>query len=163
MSHSKKPAGIWKAVPNYEGLYEVSNKGQIWSTKREKLISTYITNMGYERLYLHRNGEKERYTVHRLMMITFYPQPTYDKMIINHKDGNPLNNTLTNLEWCTYSQNTRHAIQSGLITYKLDSTKAEEIREYYGSQTHSQKELAEMYKVSTSTISKVVNYQVWAF
>lgn len=109
---------IWKDVPNYEGLYQVSNLGVIKSlpTKRrrwEKILKQKLTKDGYYETTLFKDGKYKYIRTHRIVAMTFLKE---DKIRneVNHKDGNKLNNNLENLEWVTPSENQKHAYRLGL-------------------------------------------------
>ena len=100
----------WEDVPGYVGIYKISNLGR---TKRirimsEKIIKPWVSRTGYWQVGLHKNGKKKNYNLHRLLAIVFLPNPNCLKQV-NHKDGDKINCSLENLEWCTASQNSRHA------------------------------------------------------
>lgn len=97
----------WKAVAGYEGLYEVSNHGRVKGPKG--LIKPKVSNNGYARTELWKKGERWRPTIHRLVAQTFIENPE-NKPQVNHLDGNKLNNTVSNLEWCTAQENMLHAV-----------------------------------------------------
>ena len=106
---------IWKPVAGYEGYYEVSNIGNVrsvWSGKPVPM-KTYVNEHGYCVLRLTKNGVSKIRNVHRLMLESFIGKDP-DRPIVNHKDGNKLNNTLDNLEWTTSRENNIHAIKTGL-------------------------------------------------
>lgn len=118
---------IWKFIPSYEGYYQVSNLGNFRSVPRiikyknngtrlypAKNLLTETTKDNYQRITLMKEGVKQRFQAHRLVAITFIPNPE-NKPCVNHKDGNKSNNCVENLEWCTPSENTLHAIKTGLI------------------------------------------------
>ena len=100
---------IWKDVIGFEGLYMVSDDGQIcslcsgrWKTKRmRKLISD---KDGYMTVCLKKNGKYTNKKVHRLVAEAFIPNVNSEPCI-NHKDCNRANNHVTNLEWCSYRYN----------------------------------------------------------
>ena len=94
----------WRAVPGYEGLYEVSNKGNVRNVRRNTLLRLTKTNNGYIRVFLYKNGIKTNLSVHRLVAKTFLPNPD-NLPIINHKDEDKTNNNVDNLEWCTAKYN----------------------------------------------------------
>ena len=108
---------IWKAIPGYEGIYEVSNQGRVRSLPRVirmdsgignfynyhhngKVLKLRINNKGY--CYVSLCGKKV--LVHRLVAMAFVPNPD-NLSCVNHKDENPKNNNAENLEWCTFQYN----------------------------------------------------------
>ena len=97
---------IWKDIPGYEGLYKVSNTGEIYSMRENKNLSLSKDRYGYVQIILYKNGESKTYKVHRLVALAFIPNSDPIKYpIINHKDENKANNNVENLEWCDYQYN----------------------------------------------------------
>ena len=96
---------IWKDVVGYEGLYEVSNFGNVRSLFRyKKKLKWNICNNRYATVQLFKNKVGKRLLVHRLVAEAFLANP--EKLpIVNHKDENKLNNYVNNLEWCTQGYN----------------------------------------------------------
>lgn len=96
----------WKIINGFGQRYLISNYGRIKSTyKGEKIRKTGIS-AGYESLTLYYNGYKHTYTVHALVAEYFLEKPeSNEKLEINHKDENPLNNNVNNLEWVTHKEN----------------------------------------------------------
>ena len=119
---------IWKPVVGYEGMYEVSNFGRVWSIRRKLFLKEDIDkrkNHHYHRVTLSKNGKTERITVHRLVTQAFIPNPD-NLPEVNHKDENPANNNVENLEWCdrTYNinygtRNKRVGESNGKTVYQL--------------------------------------------
>ncbi len=97
-----------KKYPNYR----IYNNGQIYSEKSKIYLKPSITN-GYYRICLYNNNNKQYYNIHTLVAQYFCENPD-NKPIVNHQDGNKLNNHYTNLEWVTYTENTQHAHDLGL-------------------------------------------------
>lgn len=106
---------IWKNIPQYEGIYQVSSLGRVKSLKfnKEKILKNSLDKKGYVRVNLFKNGEALTFFVHQLVALTFIQNPLF-KDQVNHKDGNKLNNCVDNLEWCTNLENIRHAYRTGL-------------------------------------------------
>lgn len=99
------PSESWKKIDGVTG-YMVSDKGRIMSFKKKKpsILRTTIQESGYEYVSLSQNGHCLSRRVHRLVANAFLPNPA-NLPEINHKDGNPLNNNVTNLEWCSQEFN----------------------------------------------------------
>lgn len=99
---------VWKDIPGYEGLYQISNLGRIKSLYNYKRNGTNILKprikRGYFQLGLRKEGIRKWYGIHRLVAKAFIPNPK-NYPCINHKDENPLNNNVENLEWCTIAYN----------------------------------------------------------
>lgn len=113
----------WKPVIGYEGLYEVSSLGRIKSLPRNTthggIMKPNINRRnGYAYIHLSKDGKSTPKRVHKLVMMAFDPRPTgpyYDKnFTINHIDGDKTNNKLSNLEWCTQSENQKKAYEIGI-------------------------------------------------
>lgn len=117
---------IYKPIKGYEGLYEVSNLGNVKSFKRSepKVLKPKMIK-GYSIVSLCIKGQRKQIAVHRLVAEAFIKRIP-DKNEINHIDGNKTNNSVDNLEWCTHTENVRHAFKTGLIQRKplTDSQKA---------------------------------------
>lgn len=100
---------IYKDIEGYEGLYQVSNLGNVKSLKdnngkyREKILKPSIRK-GYLKVNLCKNKTIKNYSVHRLVAIAFITN-THNFPCINHKDENKKNNVVSNLEWCSYKYN----------------------------------------------------------
>ena len=97
----------WRDITGYEGLYKVSNYGNVLSIKNNKILKP-VDNHSYKYVHLcdikHIRRNK---SIHRLVAEAFIP--TKDKSLqINHKDGNKANNFVDNLEWCTPAENSYH-------------------------------------------------------
>lgn len=101
---------VWKDIEGYEGLYEISNKGNVKSlvnnngVAREKILKPFIDSYGYEKVRLCKNKTSKIYFVHRLVAQAFIENPN-NYPCINHKDECKTNNVVTNLEWCTHKYN----------------------------------------------------------
>lgn len=104
---------IFKDVPGYEGYYTASNHGNI-KNKKGQLIKPHITGSSkYPMVTLKKDGVGKRTTVHRIIAITFIPNP-HDLPEVNHKDRNRSNNHSSNLEWVSHRDNVRHAFKNGV-------------------------------------------------
>lgn len=88
---------------DYEGYY-ITNDGRVWSAKSNIFLSPSTDKYGYKRVSMWIDGKQEWELVHRLVAKAFLPNPN-NLPIVNHKDENPSNNNVTNLEWVTAKQN----------------------------------------------------------
>lgn len=130
---------IWKSILGYEGLYEVSNLGRVRSLDRRvsytngqvhihkgRILKPGVSN-GYMQVHLCNNGSMKQPLVHRLVAEAFIPNPD-NLPQVNHKDENPSNNNVDNLEWCTseyninYGTRTNKSIESHIESghWKID-------------------------------------------
>lgn len=98
---------VWKDMQGFEGLYSVSNTGKVFSVRRRILLKGKIDRYGYKAVVLW-NGQNNYRTVHRLVAEAFIPK-IEGRNVVNHLDGNKLNNKAENLEWTTVKGNTKHA------------------------------------------------------
>lgn len=108
---------IWKVIKEHPN-YAVSNFGNVKNIKNNKLKQLCL-HQNYYRVNFYKDKKTILLNVHRLVAEAFIVNNDSNKKIVNHKDGNKLNNNVENLEWCTYSRNTKHAYENGLI--KLDN------------------------------------------
>ena len=97
----------WKNIEGYEGIYLISSEGRIFSVQSNRTLKTSINNSGYGRVELFKERKMARRLMHRLVAQAFIPNPE-NFPIINHKDENPSNNRVENLEWCTHAYNTNY-------------------------------------------------------
>lgn len=99
-------------IKGFDGRYQISSDGKVFSANG--LRKTEISKQGYERVSLWKNGKGKHFSIHRLVADAFIPNPNHLEMV-NHKDGNKLNNDVSNLEWCNASQNMKHAYNNNLV------------------------------------------------
>jgi hypothetical protein len=100
-------------IPDTQGEYMVSDAGQIKSMKTNRLLKFSKGSSGYSQVGLRAQGRKRTIMVHRLVAAAHVPNPL-NLPVVNHINGDKLDNRATNLEWCTYSQNSIHANRAGL-------------------------------------------------
>ena len=103
---------VWKDVKNYEGLYQISNLGNVKRVSSRKRLKPY-NRKGYIRVALSKDNIAKHMDIHRLVAEAFIPNPE-NKPEINHIDGDKSNNKVSNLEWCTRKENMNHAKNTGL-------------------------------------------------
>lgn len=100
-----------KKFRNYN--YAVTRDGRVYSFISDKFIKSSKNNSGYEGVTLYSNGVSSSYLVHRMVAEVYLENP-HDYPCVNHLDGDKDNNNVSNLEWCTYSENNNHALSTGL-------------------------------------------------
>lgn len=114
---------IFKDIKGYEGRYQISNHGRVYSTPDDgkpakflKFGKTRSSTTTYYRVTLSKNGITKRFSVHRLVALHFLPAPSALQTVINHLDCDGTNNKHTNLVWCTQKENVRYAAELGNMT-----------------------------------------------
>lgn len=158
---------VFRKIPS-SSKHEISNYGRIRiigrrkrfyngviSIRKTKILKPTLNRDGY--IYVAR-GKKP----HVLVLETFICPRPYKKAV-NHKDGNKLNNHISNLCWVTWSENAIHAWANGLSKgkTKLKIGQVRFIRNSVENKLYQQKELAKMYNVSPSTIADIVHFRNW--
>lgn len=130
---------IWKPVKGYEGMYEVSNMGNVRSVDRYvtngnrccllkgKPKKTYFISTGYLSTDLYKNGQGTHYLVHRLVAETFIPNPN-DLPFIDHINTIRDDNRVENLRWCTCKENMNNPLTREHINIKIRSKEVQEKR-----------------------------------
>ena len=118
---------IWKDVKGYEGLYQVSNFGRIRTPEKlsknghhlkNKYLKLLKNQYGYKYIGIHKNGVRSNRFIHRLVAQAFIPNP-HNYPEVNHKDENPSNNCVDNLEWCTRGYNNRYGTRMKRVIKSL--------------------------------------------
>lgn len=89
-------------IKGFEGLYSITKDGKVYSHRTNRYVKTYKSNYEYVRLY--KDSKTYHYSIHRLLAITFIPNP-YNKGVVDHIDNNPFNNNLNNLQWLSQKEN----------------------------------------------------------
>lgn len=172
---------IWKDVLGYEGYYQVSNLGRVKSLDRVvlrkghnmnlkgKIIKPQLNEFGYQMVVLIKMAKSKSIKIHQLVANAFIPNPE-NLPCINHKDGLKRNNHATNLEWCTYSQNHKHAYDMGLKKpYERNGEKNpkakftnEEVTQIRRIHKHvGTAELASKYGVHVDTITNMIKRKTY--
>lgn len=170
----------WRAIPGYEGLYEVSNLGRIKnarpiSTRKRhpenqrrggRIMLQSVNRDGYHVIKLCKDGMAKLFRVHSLVLHAFIG-PSLQGMVCNHLDGNRTNNVVGNLEWTTPAGNRTHTVHLGRQARgerhpqaRLTAAQVLEIRRL-ASEGKPWKVLAQHYNVYPSTIRRIVVRLAW--
>jgi len=170
----------WKKIfiDNEEWNYEISNMGNIRNYTTKKLLTPFLSNSGYYRVALSKNGIKKKYSVHRLVAIHFVPikkkyikqNLTYDDLVPNHIDANKTHNVKSNLEWVTIKENHNHIVKKKGLELnfigekchlaKMDNNTALKCCQLL-SQGKSTKEISELLNVSKKSVQHIKNRETW--
>lgn len=139
----------WLPIKGFEGLYNVSEFGDVFSIRTNKLLKAHKDKDGYLQLKLSVEGKQYHKRVAKIVAETFIENPEC-KYTVNHKDKNILNNHFTNLEWMTYSENTRHRHEvDPIMTEERLNTIKKDIDEGL-----NREDIIKKYNVSSSTLAK---------
>lgn len=178
MTQRRKEAERWKAIPGFEGLYEVSTAGRlrvlfVRTKSRRKMRSVprvlggHVDRHGYVTVSLSKIGQPLAARLHRLILLAFVGACPHGKQAA-HLDGNKLNNRLSNLRWVTPKENMFHQVQHGTANRnggnRLERFQARQIRQ---ALQESQKPtnlvpvLAGQYGVSERTIWRIKHNQTF--
>lgn len=152
-----------------QGLYEISEDGQIWSNYKKGFLIPRADRDGYLQLALSGGSRGKKIYVRIATLVAWeYLKPPPSTMLdptINHKDGNRLNNHYTNLEWMERGRNSsirqNKGVGSANHEAKLNESQVKEICELLINTNISYKELAEKYHISKSTLSSIKNQKIW--
>ena len=105
----------WKKMKGYEGLYKVSDYGNIYSVRYNKVMKPYKDKLGYNSVHLYKDGKRKRMKCSILVASHFVSNPE-NKKIVHHKDYNTSNDYYKNLKWVTHSENIQDAYDNDKIS-----------------------------------------------
>jgi len=171
----------WKPVFGFEGYYEISNYGRLKSlqsiTQIEfgvlpyRILKSSPHRDGYPRYTLCKHKKLYYHNAHRLVAIAFIPNPL-NLPVVNHIDNNRLNCWVTNLEWCTYSENNLHAFKTGTKEGKrgednhlsiLSTDQVQSIDFLLKQNTLNNKEIAAEFDIDPVTICDIKRGKTWSW
>lgn len=157
-----------KEVENIKGLF-IKEDGSLWFYKKGILEQRKTaTNVhGYEHCWWSVNNKSLFYKVHRLVAQTFISNPD-NLPYVNHIDCNKLNNSISNLEWCTQKHNINHAKQLGRIpsgekrwNAKLTWSQVNEIRRLRKETSLTQKQVGELFGIQRENVRDIEKNKTW--
>ena len=183
---------IWKGVI-YQGIdyswrFECSNLGRIRNAINKHINTPHKSGVGYFQICTTVNDKRKNIKVHKAVAESFIDNPN-NLPVVNHKDGNKENNNVDNLEWVTHKENSRHAIDLGLLSYdsnnnskydedgnyiysgennnlsKLTNEDVIYIREHYipkgVGMKNNRQELADKFNVTPQLVYKIYKREIW--
>lgn len=172
----------WKDIVGYEGYYKISNTGEIKSLERftksnktrsrkvpAKIINFRIDKDGYKTRTLCKDAKKYKISEHRLVALTFLPNPN-NLLQVNHKNGIKTDNRVENLEWCTDSENKRHALDNDLKipakgdsigTSKITNEQAIKIKQLF-KKGYTTRKISDIFQISYQLVWKIKKDQTWS-
>lgn len=174
---------VWRPCFGYEGFYEVSDLGRVRSlfTNRHsrpirrtvpKIIKQYTNRLGYKTVSFVTHGidgksRKSTQNVHTLVIVAFCGERP-NGFVCGHRDGNPSNNNISNLQWITYVENERDKRAHGRALdgsrnhqSKLDESAVVEMRRLYESRKETAPNLSKQYGISRATTYKILKRSAW--
>lgn len=152
---------VWKDIPSYEGLYQVSNLGNIKSNHKTLKLNIGRKPHSSRHIYtvcLFKDGKKKTLPVHRLVASAFLGK---SKLTINHINGNPMDNRVENLEYCTLLENIKQAHSKGLCDYKNKPIKIHDKTKGKTLLFKSQKEATTILNLPIGFFSKRISRGVY--
>jgi predicted XRE-type DNA-binding protein len=158
----------WRDINKYKGIYQVSNLGRVKSlprnrVKKERFLSYRPNNRGYNRINLTKNNKSKDFLIHRLVAEAFIPNiNNFDT--VDHIDNDKNNNCVDNLQWmngiCNWRKNN---VGEDNPNSKMTKEKVEKIRNLYKSNNYTQKKLGEIFNISKSQVSVIINNKNWKY
>ena len=127
---------IWKDIEGYKGLYRVSNLGRVkkyYKNGKTLILKEGTDTRGYKRVFLYKNNVGRAYNIHRLVAMAFIPNPE-NKPCVDHINTNKSDNTVNNLRWATYKENSNNAMTKIHISESKKGTQNGINNPFYGKQ-----------------------------
>lgn len=155
---------IWKDIEKFEGFYQISTLGNVRSLDRidsrgwkrkGSMKAKMLTSDGYETVKLNKNGVGKKFLVHRLVAMTFIPNPSHYPMV-NHINENKIKNSVDNLEWCDVNYNNNYGTRNKRISLSLGKPIISRSKSGYQRYFVSIRAAARFLQIDGSAISKVL-------
>jgi len=151
----------WRTIEDFP-MYEVSNHGRVYSHNYGGLyLKARLDQDGYLVLVLYNKGKRAYSHIHTLVLKAFLGKRP-NKLQCNHKDGNKINNHLSNLEWVTAKKNINHAWQLGLSKAILIKEDIFMLKDIYSCGNWLQKELAVLFEIAPCHVNNIINDRKWS-
>lgn len=157
-------------IPELKDYYTVTSDGEFYSDNSGKMKTRNKPGSEYQIInFSTKDGRKRTFRAHRLVLMAFAPVEGMESLEVNHIDGNKRNNNLNNLEWCTPSENQKHAYAMGLNKprrgeksnfAKLTEDDVERIFELR-KLGMTQQEIGDIIGCTKSNISCILNHKSW--
>lgn len=154
-----------KSIKNFEGLYTIDELGQIFSISKNRYLTPNLSG-NYPRIKLSKNNKDYMFAIHKLVASTFIGEPIYG-YVVNHIDGNKMNYALKNLEYITFSDNSKHSYKLGMsksttgIKSGTSKLSEDDIINIYNS-TDKYIEISKEYNISIPLVSLIKSGKRWA-
>lgn len=166
---------VFEDLKGYEDSYQISDSGRVFTKRRldgnriiyGRELSPVLTSDGYLKVTLTKNSESKKFYIHRLVALQFIENKE-NLPQVNHKDGNKLNNNVSNLEWCTKGENRNHAVLNNLMQHGQDRPSAK-LTEFQVIEIYKLKgimraqDIADRYGVSKNTINCILRGSKWNY
>lgn len=166
---------VFKDIPGYEGLYQISNFGKVKSLPRkenhfkEKVLTVRLDRGGYPVTFFRYKTKGKWIKIHRAIAMAFINNPLC-KEVVNHIDGDKQNYNILNLEWVTDRENKDHAMTNRLYAAgeknngaKLKEEQVKEIRELYKTKKLTIRELSQKFDISWCSVQRITSYSNWKY
>jgi len=158
-------------IPIVKDYYWIYENGDVYSEYSHRNLTKFLKR-GYYQVNLMRYDDvtpSESYSIHRLLMIAFRPVENMEKLQVNHKDGNKLNNNFDNMEWVTLEENIKHAWKTGLLSTRkgvksnFSKLTEDDIKNIFSlrEQGFTQQAIADQVGCTRSNISYILNKKTW--
>lgn len=169
--HILPTSEVWKDIKDYEGIYQVSNLGNVKClgnefSRKERFLKLSPQSKGYLTVVLQKNATRKMVLVHRIVA-EYFVDNAESKVQVNHINGIKTDNRVENLEWVSHRENLNHAIKNNL-TLKGEENRNSKLKDIDVVKIHSLlqngttiKELSESYNVSYSTIDGIRTNRYW--